>query len=187
MSVFTGTWPLVRLALRRDRLMLPLWIAVFVLVAGSSAKATVGLYPTVASRVIVADNANKAPSLVALYGRIYDTSSLGAVAMWKMAGFGTALVAVLALVTVVRHTRAEEEQGRLELVGAAAVGRLAALTAALIVAVSASLALGLLTAAALLGAGLPAAGSLAFGLAWTIRCRSLLWSRPHPPSPASMA
>jgi ABC-2 type transport system permease protein len=165
-TVFTGTGQLARLALRRDRVLLPLWIALFAAVAGLSAAATVDLYPTVDSRMVAAVNINRAPSLVALYGRVYDPTSLGAVALWKMAGFGTALVCALALVIVVRHTRAEEEHGRLELVGAAVVGRLAALTAALLVAVGACLGIGLLTAAALTATGLPPAGSLAFGMAW---------------------
>jgi len=165
-SALAGTWSLVRLALRRDRVLAPLWIAVFVVMAAFSAAATVDLYPTVASRVKVADAANGTPSLVALYGRIYAPESLGAVAMWKMAVTGALLVAVLGIVIAVRHTRAEEEAGRLELVGAAAVGRFAALTAGLIVAVATNLALGVLAAAGLVAAGLPAAGSIAFGLSW---------------------
>jgi ABC-2 type transport system permease protein len=76
------------------------------------------------------------------------------------------MVGVLTLVLTIRHTRAEEEKGRLELVGAAAVGRLAALTATLLVAVAASLSLGLATAVGLTVAGLEAGGSLAFGLGW---------------------
>jgi len=165
-SAFAGTWALVRLAFRRDRVLLPVWVVVFVAVATFSTAATVDLYPTVASRVVVAQGANSAPSLVALYGRIYDPESLGALALWKMAGTGTAMVGVLVLVVMIRHTRAEEEKGRLELVGAAAIGRLAALTAALLVAVAASLSLGLATAAGLVVAELPAGSSLAFGLGW---------------------
>jgi ABC-2 type transport system permease protein len=165
-SDFAATGALVRLALRRDRVLMPVWVAVFAVMATFSAAATADLYPTVESRVQVAETANRSPSLVALYGRIYAPDSLGAVAMWKMAGTGAIMVAVLGLIMAVRHTRAEEENGRLELVGAAAVGRFAALTAALIVALITNGALGLFTAAGLTAAGLPAAGSLAFGLSW---------------------
>jgi len=165
-SAFAGTGPLVRLALRRDRIVMPAWVAVFAGMATFSAAATLGMYPTVESRVQVADAANRSPSLVALYGRISASESLGAVAMWKMAGMGAVMVAILGIVLAVRHTRAEEENGRLELVGAAAVGRFAALTAALIAAVTANVALGVLTAAGLAAAGLPLGGSLAFGLVW---------------------
>jgi ABC-2 type transport system permease protein len=166
MDQLTGTWALVRLALRRDRIMLPAWIAVFVVMATFSAKATIDLYPTTASVVEVADSLNDTPSLVALYGRIYDPASVGAVALWKMGGIGSVLVCVLAIITVVRHTRSDEAAGRLELVGAAAVGRFAALPAALVVAVVTNAALGLVTAVGLTVVGLPTVGSIAFGLAW---------------------
>ncbi len=166
MSDLVGTLPLVRLALRRDRLLLPVWIAVFVVTAASSASAAAGLYPTLESRVSAADGLNASTALVALYGRIYDPTSIGALAMFKLSGLGAALVAVLATITVVRHTRAEEEAGRLELLGATVVGRQAALAAALVVATGTNLVLGALTALALVIVGLPAAGSVAFGLAW---------------------
>lgn len=162
-----GTGGLVRLALRRDRVVIPVWLAVFVVTAASSASATVGLYPTVASRVQAAAAINNVPALVALYGRLYDPTSLGALAMLKMGSLGTAMVGVLSMMLVVRHTRAEEESGRLELVGAAVVGRQAALTAALLVVTGTSVALGALSACALIATGLPVAGSVAFGLGWT--------------------
>jgi ABC-2 type transport system permease protein len=163
---FTGTGSLLRLALRRDRILLPSWLVVFVLSAWSSAVATVDLYPSQQSRIAAAGGINATPALVALYGRIYDPGSIGAIAMIKMTGMGAAMVAVLSLVLVVRHTRADEEAGRLELVGAGVVGRRAALAAALLLAVDANLLLGLLTAGSLTAAGLPLAGSIAFGLGW---------------------
>jgi ABC-2 type transport system permease protein len=66
---------------------------------------------------------------------------------------------------VVRHTRADEEAGRLELVGAASVGRQAALASALLVAFGASIVFAAVTAAGLIFLGLPAAGALGLGLA----------------------
>lgn len=165
-SPFVGTNVLVRLALRRDRIMVPVWLAVFVFMAASSAAATVPLYPTVGSRVAAADALNNTQSLVALYGRIYDPTSVGALAIVKLGGLGAIFVAVLAILIVVRHTRSEEETGRLELVGATVIGRHAPLTAALLVVVGTNLVLAVLAAFGLISAGLPAAGSFAFGLAW---------------------
>ena len=162
-----GTGTLLLLALRRDRVMLPVWVAVFVVMAAFSADATVGLYPDTASRVQAAEAINGTPSLVALYGRIYDVTSLGAIAMIKMGGIGSALLAVLAFMLVVRHTRAEEETGRLELLAGGVVGVHAPLAAALACATCTAVATGVLTALALSAVGLPVAGSLAFGLAWT--------------------
>jgi ABC-2 type transport system permease protein len=84
----------------------------------------------------------------------------------KPLGTLAAILAVFVTVLTVRHTRAEEEQGRIELLGATVVGRFAPLTAALIVSAGASLVLGLFGALAMIFSGLPPDGSAAFGLAW---------------------
>ncbi|KAA2244175.1 ABC transporter permease, partial [Solihabitans fulvus] len=143
-----------------------MWSVLFALTASSPASATVGLYPTPSSRGEPAGTFNSTPALVALYGRIYDPTSLGALAMLKLSALGAALVAVLGYIVVVRHTRAEEESGRLELLGATVVGRRAPLTAALIVAAGTDLVLGLLTALGQNGAGLPVTGAGPDGLCW---------------------
>ncbi|MFD9739111.1 ABC transporter permease [Umezawaea sp. NPDC059074] len=163
---FVGTGALVRLGLRRDRIMLPAWIAGVVVLAVGSAAAAADLYPTVESRVSAATAANNTTALLALYGRVYDPTSLGGISMVKTGGIGAVLIALLSIIIVVRHTRAEEESGRLELVGATVVGRYAALTAALVIAVATNVVLALLTAVSIAGAGLPTAGSYAFGAAW---------------------
>src|SRR5258708_18700847 len=68
------------------------------------------------------------------------------------------------MLTLIRHTRVEEESGRRELLGSTVVGRDAPLTAALLVTFGASLVLSALIAAGLIGLRLPIAGSIALGL-----------------------
>jgi ABC-2 type transport system permease protein len=165
---FAGTFALARLALRRDRWILPSWIAFFVFMAASSAAATAKLYPSAGSRAAAAATLNATAALVALYGRVYDPTSLGALSLIKLTAFGAALVGILMVFVVVRHTRAEEESGRVELVAAGVVGRDAPLAAAFLVALGASATLGLATALGLRSAGLPMAGSVTFGLGWAL-------------------
>ena len=163
---FAGTATLTRLAVRRDRILLPAWILGFAGMAGFSASATVGLYPDESQRVAAAEAVNAAGALVALYGRIYDPTSLGELSLFKLTAFGAALTSVLMVFVVIRHTRADEESGRLELMAAGRLGRYAPLAAALLVAFAASLLLAVLSAIALIAAGLAVAGSFAFGLGW---------------------
>jgi len=165
-DAFAGTGTLLRLAIRRDRWLLPAWVLALAAMAGFSASATANLYPDISSRVDAAEVINATPSLVALYGRVYDPTSIGSLALIKLTALGAAMVAVLMIVVTVRHTRAEEAAGRLELLSAGVVGRAAPLAAALTLTSGASVALGLLTAAALIVAGLPAVGATAFGLGW---------------------
>jgi ABC-2 type transport system permease protein len=165
-ETLAGTRSLVRLGLRRDRWLLPLWILGFAVMTGSSASAGAALYPDMASRVEAADTVNATASLVAMFGRVYDPTSLGALSLIKYTAFMAAALAVLMVFITVRHTRTDEETGRLELLSGGRLGRNAALAAALVISFGASLAVGLTSAVALVAGGLPAAGSFAFGLGW---------------------
>jgi len=158
-----GTGKLLRLALRLDRVRLPIWIVVLGFMPALTAAQYKSLYPTAESLQVVSGVVSN-PSLVALNGPLFGVS-LGGLTAWKIGVTELILIAVMSTLTVIRHSRAEEEAGRLELVGSAVVGRRAALTAALLTAAVADLAVALLTALALIGTGMPAGGSLALGLA----------------------
>jgi ABC-2 type transport system permease protein len=73
--------------------------------------------------------------------------------------------AIMSILLTVRHTRAEEEAGRLEMTRSLPTGRLAPPLAALLVVAVANLALGAAVAAGMLLGGGAAADSLALGLA----------------------
>lgn len=160
----TGTTALMKLALRRDRIMLPAWIYVILIGVTSTAYTFARLYKTPSSRLALVASGESNPALLFLYGRLNGTS-VGALTAWRY-GVWAALFAVLMTVfIVIRHTRADEEAGRLELIGSARVGRQAPLVAALLVAVTANLLLTVLLCVVLPVVGLPAAGSVALALA----------------------
>lgn len=167
MSTYVGTGILTRQAFRRDRLIAPIWIAVLALVVYASAAATPTLYTTAAERVQAAEAINNNPAVVALYGPILDVHSIGELSMTKMTVLYTIFAAILIVIMVRRHTRVEEESGRLELVGGTAVGRDAPTFSATVEAVIVSVIMGLLAALASIGGGLPVQGSIAFGATWT--------------------
>jgi ABC-2 type transport system permease protein len=158
----TGLGALIRLILRRDRVILPLWILALVSFPINYYLGNAAALPTDAERVAYAQGAANSAAEVALIGPVYG-SSLGAISAWRV-GFILVFVAVASLLTVIRHTRAEEEAGRRELIGATVVGRQAPLAAALIVTLAANLVMGLLIAAGVAGQGAGLTGSLAIGL-----------------------
>ncbi len=164
MSALAGTASLVRLALRRDRIIFAVVIVVLVASVAASASATVALYPDRSSRMLAAAAVNGTSSTLALYGPIHDETSIGALATFKMGMIGAIAVAVFSLLIVVRHTRTEEETGRLELLGSTVVGRRAPLTAALLIAVAANVVLGIAVTAGMIAVGMEAAGSAMLGL-----------------------
>ncbi|SED22226.1 ABC-2 type transport system permease protein [Nocardioides exalbidus] len=162
-----GTGLLLRFALRRDRVLLPAWILLLTAMVVASAAATGPLYDTKAAQVAAAEALNASPAIVALYGPVLDTSSLGELSMTKLTVLYAVFVAFMSVVVVRRHTRVEEESGRAELVGATAVGPDAQVAAALAEAALASVLLGVLAAAGDIACGLPVAGSVLFGASWT--------------------
>lgn len=164
---------MLRLYLRRDRISMPLWV---LLLSVPLATVYVGsiekVYPTASGRAGFAAAIMASPAQRALYGQVYN-DSLGAVGIWK-AGMFHVLIAVAVILTVIRHTRADEENGRTELVDSTAIGRYAALTAALLLSGGASVVTGAIGAAGLLSTDVPAAGSLAFGAA--LACSGLVFT-----------
>jgi polyether ionophore transport system permease protein len=161
---FAGARQLVRLAFRRDGVILPVCVLGIAALLAITARDLAVVYPTAASRVAVATRAGENPALRFLLGRLNGTS-VGAFLAARWGVWGAALAALLTIFIVVRHTRADEEAGRLELVGSAMVGRQAPLTAALLAAGTANVALALLTLLWLPVVRLPLAGSAALALA----------------------
>ncbi|MET7733818.1 ABC transporter permease [Streptomyces sp. NPDC005402] len=161
MTSLAGTGVLLRFNLRRDRLMIPVWVAVNALMVLSMPNTLKGLYGTEAERADLLRQVATNSSFRALIGPVFD-DSLGALTAWRVGVYAGALAAVTGLLVVVRHTRDEEESGRQELIASGVVGRRASLTAALLAAAVASGALALLVTAGLAARGI--AGALAFGL-----------------------
>lgn len=156
-----GTPTLLRLALRRDRVMMPLWVLVVGGVISSAPTSLKTLYATAADRSELLDSMSANGSMRAVYGPVFS-DSIGGITAWRYVTFGALLAGLMSLLIVVRHTREEEESGRQELLSAAVVGRRAPLTAALLAAFVADAALALVIAAGLGGQG--RGGALALGL-----------------------
>jgi polyether ionophore transport system permease protein len=164
-SSFTGTGTLVRFILRRDRVRLPVWILAIAFAVMGSAASYAGTYPTAADRQTRAEVIDS-PGVKLFFGPGYglDNYTYGAMVANELLPLTAVAVALMSIFLVVRHTRAEEESGRTELVRATVVGRHAPAAAALAVVSGANLVLcGILTV------GLPASldglsttGSLAF-------------------------
>jgi ABC-2 type transport system permease protein len=146
---FVGTRRLTAFTLRRDRVRTGVWA---VSIGGMIAYFGVAIpvvYPDAAARqtraALMAD-----PSGAFMTGPGYglDEYTFGAMIANEMLGMIAVAVALMSIFLVVRHTRAEEEAGRADLVRATVVGRYAALTAALLTLVVANA----VVAAVLLGA-----------------------------------
>ncbi len=166
MSTLTGTTQLLKLMVRLDRIRLSVWILLLGLVPVAVASSFLALYDTEAARRELAATVASSPGLVALLGPIHGTS-VGALTTWRIGTVGAVLVALMAVFTVIRHTRLEEETGRRELVGSTVLGRHAPLLASSFLVVASGVLIGALLTLGLLALGEDAKGAVAFGLGWT--------------------
>lgn len=164
MNAISGTATLVRLALRRERVRLPIWVAGPALLVALQAANIASTYPAEDDRIAATQLLAANPGLRLLRGPAAN-SSLGALTFSDAYWIVAVLAALMSVSVVVRHTRQDEESGRGELIASSAVGRYAPLAAAVGLAVTADLVLAGLTAVGLAANGLPLAGSAATGLA----------------------
>ncbi len=159
----TGLGTLLRFALRRERLRIPVYVLLLAALVASTAAQSEQLYPTAASRADYVATVKGNPGLIAMVGPPYAVTGVGGDTAWQWGAFGAVVAALMSMFIVGRHTRGEEQSGRSELVRASVVGRAAPLTAALGVATLAQLVMGVAVALVMVGAGTPAAGSIALG------------------------
>ena len=156
-----GTLRLARLAARRDRVTLPVWVLGLTAFLAATTAMFVRSLPTYADRVreaeLPTDNAG-----LRMLGLTSGPTVGGAVMVRDYVLLGT-LAALMCILTVVRHTRQGEELGRAEVVGSTVVGRYADLAAAVLVAVAADVVLAVLLGLAMVANGQPAAGAFTAG------------------------
>lgn len=167
MRELTGGGAMIRFILRREKVALPLWILLLVVMVLGTPFNYAHLLSTDEMIRSIAEEIGKNEMLSAFAGRLNEVSLAG-LSVWKIGDTCYTLIGLMSILTVTRHTRAEEESGRRELLGACAIGRLASLTASLAVACGASVLAGALAALGWIVYGFEPAGSIAFGFALAV-------------------
>jgi ABC-2 type transport system permease protein len=168
MTAFAGTWALIRFILRRDRVRVPIWIVGIVITVAGTALVLPDTFPTQQDRQTRAELvANPAFKMLLGPGIGLEDYTFGAMMSNEMLGITSIAIALMSIFMVVRHTRAEEESGRAELIRSSVVGRHAAMTAVLVVATIVNVLIAGLVAIALTASleELRPGGSIVFGAA----------------------
>lgn len=155
---------LVAFRLRRERIILPIWIVGIAMLLLASGVAIDREFGGPEERTALAALAAGNPAFLFLRGAP-DGADVGALVFFQTFSFLAVLVGLMNTFLVTRHTRADEERGRSELLQATAIGRRGPLASALVVASLANLAAGTLVAAVGLGLGLAAWSAVLTGLA----------------------
>ncbi|MFD2446971.1 ABC transporter permease [Bacillus sp. CGMCC 1.16607] len=135
---------LSRFIVRRDRIRVPAWLLSLFLLTVIVANAFTGLYTTDQERQIAAETMRN-PAVTAMLGPGYglDNYTNGAMMAHQMLLFTALAVGIMSILFVARHTRADEEDGRIEMIRSLPVGRLSNLQATVYVSVGTNLLLAL--------------------------------------------
>jgi ABC-2 type transport system permease protein len=163
MNVLAGTIRLTRLAARRDRITLPVWILGMSAFLATTTAMFVNTLVTYADRVQEAELPTNNAGLRML--GLTSGPTVGGAVMMRDFVLLAVLAALMNVLAVVRHTRQSEELGRAEIVGSTVVGRYADLAAAVIVVVAADVLLAVALALATVANGLSGSGAFTAGVA----------------------
>ena len=162
-SGFAGTGQLVRLALRRDRVRIPVWVVSVAAITYLTAVSEEGLYTSQAAIDAYAELSESSPVAIAFAGPPIGLHTLPGIVVYEMSLMAILGVSLMSVFMVSRHSRAEEESGRSEMLRATEVGRHAGGAAALLTTALACLLMGLGVWLALLPSVLPDDAALVFG------------------------
>lgn len=158
----SGIGLLLRLRLRRDAVQLSIWILGTVALAGATVAGVRTQFPAPTDREALLATAIANP-VILLFRGLPSGSNEGAFTAFLSAPFLALLAALMSTFLAVRHTRADEEAGRAELIAATPAGRTAPLVATLMHGILANLVLSALVALCFIGLGFAVRGSILLG------------------------
>ncbi|WP_353828514.1 ABC transporter permease [Agromyces sp. SYSU T0242] len=164
MSPLALLGPLVAHRARRDRLQLTLWILGTAALALMAAAAVGTTFGDEAERESVLRLTLLAPAILVFRGTPNGAGE-GEFAIFLILSFLGLMAGLMNTFLAVRHTRADEEQGRAELVGSTPAGRTMPTAATVVYGLLADVVLALAVAAAFVASGLDVAGSAVAGAA----------------------
>ena len=144
-QLYYNTGILLRFMIRRDRIRLPIWLFSITLITILVANAFTDLYATDQESQAIAETMSN-PAMSAMVGQGYglDNYTTGAMMAHQMLLFTALAVAIMSILLVTRHTRADEEDGRIEMIRSLPTGRLSNLHATVLVVSATNIILALL-------------------------------------------
>ncbi|MFC9964482.1 ABC transporter permease [Nocardia ignorata] len=159
-----GVSTLIRFILRRERRILPWWLAGVAALMALQSVSSQNFYDTPAKlaqlRATMAANA----AVVAMGGPTRLLQTVGGEVVFEVFAYLAVVVSLMNMFLIGRNTRTDEELGRAELIRSAPVGRHSTILAALITAMIANCAVAVIVSATAAATGLPAAGSVLVGV-----------------------
>lgn len=118
---------------RRDRIRIPLWVISISIITLLIPPALLELYRSKQDRMGMAETMDN-PAMTAMVGPgDLSNYTIGAMTAHQMLLFTAVVVGLMSILLVGRHTRKDEEEGRIEIIRSLPVGRLSTLNASIFV------------------------------------------------------
>jgi ABC-2 type transport system permease protein len=166
-TAMVGAEPLLKASMKHDIRSIVPWVAGITVLSLTSIIAYWVLLSDEESQAefIAAVDANPAFNLI--FGQARDLTTIEGFGAWRSLALGGFFAALMAILIVVRNSRANEDSGQAELIASAVVGRSTRLGVAIIMAVIAAVAAGVLSSVAMILMGAEAASSITLAATFT--------------------
>lgn len=161
----TGFRPVLWLLFRRNWVFFLIWVAVLATLMPATVSQYAVLVPRGPQGDVMLAGLAADPTMRAILGPPFDLSIPGGFSFWRTGAFTAIAAAMMSGLGIIRATRAEEEEGRIEMIRAGAVGRHVPLAAAVTLVCLWNLVLGLVVTATMAAMTTPVMGAVASGLA----------------------
>lgn len=138
---------------RTERAAIAPWLALLTALAVTSMLAFAWVFPDAASQAALERSVGANPTFKLVFGPALNLRTGEGFTAWRSGQLGYLFAGLMAILLVVRLTRAKEDSGEAELVGATALPRSAQLSAALVFSTLVALALGVVSTAATIACG----------------------------------
>lgn len=145
MKAFTGVRTLLPATVRHYARNVAPWIAGVSALSASSILAYRLIFPDVAARKQLSMALGSNPALSLIFGPAHNLMTNDGFNAWRSGSLGTFFAALMAILTVVANSRADEDSGQAELLASGVLGRQARLAVAVLLAAIASVAMGVVS------------------------------------------
>ncbi|MBA4608440.1 multidrug ABC transporter permease [Aeromicrobium sp. Marseille-Q0843] len=141
-SPLTGTGPLLKVSLHQDARLIAPWVVLISVLSASSILAYAWVFPDADDRRALAATLGSNPALSLVFGPARDLMTADGFNAWRAGQLGAFFAGLMAILIVVRNSRANEDSGQAELIASGVIARHSRLAVAVLMAAVAAVALG---------------------------------------------
>lgn len=141
----TGARALLPVALREDARSIAPWVVLISALSASSILAYSLVFPDRAERAALSATVGANPALALIFGQAHDLMTAEGFNTWRAGMLGAFFAGLMAVLTVVRNSRAHEDSGQAELLASSVMSRPTRLGVSVAISAIAAVALGVLS------------------------------------------